>query len=79
MYTCKNAKKMLSEETSLAKTSGYGALFFDLNILISLVFQYSQYTKVQKKPHLQRHLDMEHAQTLVPTPLAEQRIEHYKY
>ena len=68
-----------TEETSLTKTSGYGALLFDLNILISWIFQYSQYTKVQKKPHLQRHLDMEHAQTLVPTPLAEQRIEHYKY
>ena len=27
-------KKMLSEETSLAKTSGYGALFFNSNILI---------------------------------------------
>ena len=29
-------KKMLSEETSLAKTSGYGALFFDLNILFNI-------------------------------------------
>ena len=34
----KMQKKMLSEETSLAKTSGYGALFFDLNILIFLTF-----------------------------------------
>ena len=44
-----------------------------------LIFQYFQYTKVQRKPHLQRHRDMEHAQTLVPTPLTEQRIEYYKY